>query len=44
MENKIVKSASYMSPEMEIMVFEFNDIVTTSGGGYVSDPNEDSEW
>ena len=42
MDSNVVKRASYTSPELEIIVFEFNDIVTASG--YVSDPNEDGEW
>lgn len=39
---KNVKPTPYTSPELEIITFECNDIVTASG--YVSDPNEDSEW
>lgn len=32
----------YVTPELEITVFEHNDIITSSG--YVADPNEDSNW
>ena len=45
------KLTRYVTPELELIMFEHNDIITTSGGGgagngngYVSDPNEDTDW
>ena len=43
------KLTRYVTPELELITFENNDIITTSGGvgdgnGYVSDPNEDTDW
>jgi len=41
---KNVKTSLYTPPELDIITFECNDIVTASGGGYVSDENEDDNW
>ena len=45
MEN--VKISQYLSPKLEIITFDCNDILTSSGGdgnGYNSDNNEVNDW
>ena len=39
---KNVKKQPYLPVELEIITFECNDIVTASG--YVSVPDEDTDW
>ena len=49
-----VKKSAYVSAEMEIIMFQHSDILTTSGpgggSGYIpdsgleDDPNTDSDW
>ena len=39
---KNVKNTHYIPPELDIVTFDCNDIVTASG--YVSDENVDDEW
>ena len=34
----------YFDPEMEIIEFETEDIITTSGGGTLPDPDEWLGW
>ena len=42
---KNVKPTPYVSPEMDIITFECNDIVTASGGnGWSPDDGEISDW
>ena len=41
---KNVKPTPYEPAELDIIAFECNDIVTASGGGYVSDENVDDSW
>ena len=40
---KNVNTTPYIPPELEIIAFECNDIVTASGG-YVRDDEVDEEW
>lgn len=43
MEN--LKATPYISPEVEIIMYECSDIITTSPvGGFVPDDNEDDSW
>lgn len=38
------KKEAYEEPKAEVILFEHEDIITTSGGGAVTTPKDEFDW